>query len=335
MSYIAASPRYRETMATENGLSWTELSNTELSNGEEFGLELPAGEQLKPPALGSPRPALRVTPKTLPPDHAEPNSGSPDPLRRFLKPARAFLSRREEQTLPCAVPALARLLPAGLPCGALTEITGRRTSGRFSLLLGLLAAATAIGEASAFIDLGDGLDPRSAAGAGVDLARLLWLRPRRFKDALLAAEAVLATGFPLVALDLGLPPVPGSRGLESAWVRLARAARDRGTALLISSPYRISGPAAQAVLTVERDRVHWRHRQTGEALLLGFESHLTLEKHRGRVASDEQAPGHAGTSTLALRLATVPPQSAPIAPRQSPRSESVPVAGALVAAAGA
>ena len=67
-------------------------------------------------------------------------------------------------------------LTGGLPRGCLTEICGPASSGRTSLLLAALAAATHRGEFCAIIDASDSLDPHSAAAAGVDLDRLLWVR---------------------------------------------------------------------------------------------------------------------------------------------------------------
>jgi len=67
-------------------------------------------------------------------------------------------------------------LTGGLPRGCLTEICGPASSGRTTLLLGALAAATRRGEFCALVDASDALDPHSAAAAGVELDRLLWVR---------------------------------------------------------------------------------------------------------------------------------------------------------------
>jgi recombination protein RecA len=67
-------------------------------------------------------------------------------------------------------------LTGGWPLGTLSELFGPASSGRTSVLLAALAAATARGEACALIDAGDAFDPESAAGAGVDLKKLLWVR---------------------------------------------------------------------------------------------------------------------------------------------------------------
>lgn len=64
----------------------------------------------------------------------------------------------------------------GIPRGALTEICGGVSSGRTSLLYALLARAAAEQQTCALIDAGDSFDPASAAEAGLDLRRLLWVR---------------------------------------------------------------------------------------------------------------------------------------------------------------
>jgi hypothetical protein len=129
------------------------------------------------------------------------------------------------------------------------------------------------------VDLGGHLDPQAAEDAGVDLERLLWVRPARVKEAVAAAEMLIATGFPLVVLDLGLPPVRGSRFVpDAAWVRLTRAAQSHGSSLLLLTPYRMSGVAAETVVSVGRASPCWRGNRSSR-LLGGLSSPLTLEKH--------------------------------------------------------
>ena len=76
----------------------------------------------------------------------------------------------------------------GLPRGCLTEIVGPASSGRTSLLLSILAQATAREEICALVDAEDAFDPASAAAAGVRLERLIWVRSRGAERALKAAE---------------------------------------------------------------------------------------------------------------------------------------------------
>ncbi len=219
-----------------------------------------------------------------------------------------------EAILRTAVPALDRLLDGGLPRGQLVELVGSRTSGRFSTVLATLAAASSIGEAAALVDLGDSLDPGAAEALGADLQRLLWLRPHNLKQTLAAAEMVLASGFPLVAVDLGMPPVRGGRGVEAAWLRLARAARAHNAALLVSTPYRVSGTAAGVVLKAERVRATWQGEEAAIRLLSGASAHLQLEKKRGRL------PGQ--IEEMRLALGEVPlsekKKTPPVQERESP-----------------
>lgn len=67
-------------------------------------------------------------------------------------------------------------LAGGLPRGCLTEICGPASSGRTTVMLAALAAATHRGEFCVLVDASDALDPKSAAAAGVNLDRMLWVR---------------------------------------------------------------------------------------------------------------------------------------------------------------
>ena len=117
----------------------------------------------------------------------------------------------------------------GLPghfLGWLWRLEKQRAAGLGLAAVDFVAAGnveilvTGAGEAAALVDQGGQLDPQTAVGIGVDLERLLWLRPQNLGDSLAAAELLVHTGFPLVALDLGLPPVRGRAPL-AAWLRLA------------------------------------------------------------------------------------------------------------------
>lgn len=194
------------------------------------------------------------------------------------------------------VAAVDELLAGGLQRGELVEVTGWRCSGRFSLVLATLAAATQTGEAAALVDLGDHLDPNLALGAGIDLERLLWLRPRHMKDALQSVELLLGAGFPLVVFDAGQPPVRGGRGIEAAWLRAQRGAIEHQCALLVTSPYRLSGTAAHAVLELQGARGGWFGTGSAPRLLGGLVCEAQLAKSRlhrtadvGGAAATEEA----------------------------------------------
>jgi hypothetical protein len=154
-------------------------------------------------------------------------------------------------------------LVGGLPRGCLTEVCGPGSSGRTSLLLSALAAATRREEVCALIDASDAFHPHSAAAAGVNLERLLWIRcgvnspssslsrkrrhatslqeweRRRMEDpveqALRAADLLLqSNGFGLVAIDLaGVPPKMARRIPLTTWFRFRRVVENTSTVLLV------------------------------------------------------------------------------------------------------
>lgn len=254
-------------------------------------LELPVGEPI-PPAITVPRPALEISESRIP-TASEIRKSLPEMLRKRVLSARRLSARPATQRWTTADPRLDRLLDGGIQRGTLLEMVGQRSSGRFSLLLAMLAAVTSSGHPAVLIDLGDGLDPRLAAQAGIDLARLLWLRPRRMREALAGAETVLTSGFPLVALDLGSPPVPGGRGAEASWLRLARTARDRDAALLVSAPYRVSGTTATTVVMPKMSRPLWSEHRPGSPppprRFTGLRVEWAVQKRRGQSPGDRES----------------------------------------------
>jgi recombination protein RecA len=150
---------------------------------------------------------------------------------------------------PIGIEALDRMM-GGLPKGRLSEIVGRRSSGRTALALSVLAAATRRGEAAALVDVDGMLDARGAEAAGIELQRLLWVRAGDGKRGLRAADLIArAGGFGVVVLDLGERP---PRAPDASWIRLARAAAESHLALVVVSPR----PAARtfAAITLETSR---------------------------------------------------------------------------------
>jgi hypothetical protein len=85
-----------------------------------------------------------------------------------------------------------------------------------------------------------------------------------------------------------MPPVRGGRGVEAAWLRLARAARAHDAALLVGSPYRVTGTAAAAVLQAGRGRAAWQGEEGSPRLLAGVTARVELEKCRGRLPGQSE-----------------------------------------------
>ncbi|TMA68691.1 MAG: hypothetical protein E6J68_03000 [Deltaproteobacteria bacterium] len=180
--------------------------------------------------------------------------------------------------LPTGLAALDRALGGGLPRGRVTELAGRRSTGRTGVACAIVARATQAGETIAWIDVDDALEPETVAAAGVVLARLLWVRPRGVPDALRAAEMLLgAGGFGLVALDVG---DAGSPGPAPAWPRLARAAERSGTALLVIEPQRRAGTFAALGLEVTGRRARWSGGPGRLVVLDGIDARMLIARNR-------------------------------------------------------
>lgn len=93
----------------------------------------------------------------------------------------------------------------GLPLGAITEMVGPECSGRTSVALSFIAQMTRAGKVCAWVDVSNMLQPESAAAAGVDLSRMLWVRCGVQKAAAAAQSA--RKGFALPEKYLVPPPV--------------------------------------------------------------------------------------------------------------------------------
>jgi hypothetical protein len=153
-------------------------------------------------------------------------------------------------------------LTGGLPRGCLTEICGPASSGRTTLLLAALAAATRRGECCAVVDACDALDPQSAAAAGVELSRLLWVRcgensPEKSLEQLLRATDLLleSGGFGMIALDLGdLPPQAARRIPLTTWFRYRRAVEHTSTVLLAIERQSIAGSCSSLLIKLGSQR---------------------------------------------------------------------------------
>jgi recombination protein RecA len=130
-------------------------------------------------------------------------------------------------------------LPAAgrdFPRGRISEIIGTRSSGRTSVLHALLTASTSRGEYAALVDTKNAFDACSAAAAGVEVSKLIWIRcGGNAEHALRAADLLIqAGGFGVVALDLAeVPPAALNRIPPTAWFRFRRAVESTPTILTV------------------------------------------------------------------------------------------------------
>jgi recA bacterial DNA recombination protein len=166
-------------------------------------------------------------------------------------------------------------LTGGLPRGALSEIAGPTSSGRTGVMLAALAEATRRQEICALVDASDSFDPASAAAAGVDLDRLLWVRcserlslssrkDHPWRAALGRLEQVLKVtdlllqggGFGMVVLDLGDIPSESARRVPlTSWFRFRRAVEPTATVLLLIEQEPCAKTCASLVVRLERKAI--------------------------------------------------------------------------------
>jgi hypothetical protein len=153
-------------------------------------------------------------------------------------------------------PDLDEPLGGGMRRGHLSEVVGGRSAGGTTLWLAMAASATARGEVVAVIDTHDRFDPASAAAAGVDLTRLLWVRESGNADrALKAMNLVLqAGGFGLVAFDLSDVRGPALRQFpHTTWMRIARIVEGSLTVALLIGAEHVARSPGGATIVLERD----------------------------------------------------------------------------------
>lgn len=139
--------------------------------------------------------------------------------------------------------ALDAVTGGGIRAGEPAALVGPVTAGKMALAHALVAAAQREGGMAAWLDPASSFDPLSAQRAGVDLGRVVVVRPRDAAELLLAGSAVLRSeGFRLAVVDLGpgflspvrvddlAPLLPVVRGSPAALVVVAER---RGARLVL------------------------------------------------------------------------------------------------------
>jgi len=140
-------------------------------------------------------------------------------------PASRLGIRPAPEMATSGIPAL-DAMTGGLPRGCLTEICGTASSGRTTVLMAALAAATRRGEYCAVIDANDALDPHSLAAAEVDLDRLLWIRCRDDLPQKEISPDLKGHGFSRAAKSHKINPALAAEGLPF-WQNSGDASRNR------------------------------------------------------------------------------------------------------------
>ncbi len=170
--------------------------------------------------------------------------------------------------------------------GAMTELVGPLSSGRTSVLTLCLRSVTRRGAWAALVDVDHAFDPGSAAAAGVELRRMLWVRGEgRRADALKAVDLLArCPGFALVVLDVG--ESPPRLPLDAAF-RLRQAARRSGVAVLVLGARRVVGGAAALSVRTRRDQLAWSGPGPVPRRLAGMRTGLHVVRKQGAPWSAE------------------------------------------------
>jgi hypothetical protein len=203
------------------------------------------------------------------------------------------LERAGTRAAPTDVASLDSCLRGGLPRGQLSEIVGPQSSGRTTLLLQAIAAATRRGEIAALVDTFDRLDVSSAVSADVGLDRLLWIRgdaagathasplhDRTIDRALKALNLVLqAGGFGVVAIDLADAPLAALHRIPfTTWLRIQRVIEGSDTACVIVGSQPLARSAGGLTLSLT-GRSKW----AGTSFLAGLDVAVRVVSPRRRV----------------------------------------------------
>jgi RecA/RadA recombinase len=172
----------------------------------------------------------------------------------------APLAHGMRDTAPSGLTHLDAALGGGLPRGHLSEVVGPRSAGRTTVIVRMLAAAAARGEAVALIDTCDRFDPASAESSGLDLSKVLWVRdtgnaPRALKAMNLVLQA---GGFGVVAFDLADVPGPAVRQFPlTTWMRIGRVIEGSQTSAVLVGTERIARSPGGVTIALDESRPHW------------------------------------------------------------------------------
>jgi len=189
------------------------------------------------------------------------------------------------------------MLNGGIPRGCITELSGNPSSGRTCFALSAIGSITRSGAACAWIDVSDALSPDSAAAAGIQLNRLLWLRMTskgnanhstkekslsNLDQSIKAADLLLqAGGFAAIVLDMSdVQAQHASRIPLSHWYRFRLAAELARTALIVLTQSSCTSSCASLVLRCESPITETFSRNGETALFSHRQYVLTRERNR-------------------------------------------------------
>jgi RecA/RadA recombinase len=215
----------------------------------------------------------------------------------------ALSSERDRRVMSTGIATLDGALGGGWERGEVSELVGGRSTGRLSVLCSTLAGATHRGEVTALVDALDRFDPASAAAAGVDLERVLWVRgspvsvpaarppgsdglSEVVNRAVRALDLIVrAGGFGVVALDVADVPSRWLRALPLAtWMRIARVNEGRDTVCLLVGETPM-GRSARGVSVRLSATGRWMGASAQSRRFVGVDARAEIMSARGNLKS--------------------------------------------------
>jgi hypothetical protein len=189
-------------------------------------------------------------------------------VARYLKTESELNQQLTRECLQTGVPAF-DMRAGGLPRGAVTEVYGRASSGKTSLLHTFLTKSTLNGEFCALVDAANSFDPHASANA--DLKRLLWVRCSDCIQALKCADLLVHSGgWGVIVLDLSdIPPQTLQRLPISYWYRFRRAVENTSTVFLVIESEPFVKNCAAMTLEIPAANAVWSGRTKDFQLLRG------------------------------------------------------------------
>lgn len=178
------------------------------------------------------------------------------------------------------IPDIDRALgPVGVPQGRITELFGEVSSGKTTLVYALLAACTERDDIGAYVDPDKTLFAPAAHAAGIDLTRLIVVRPTEAPTLRRAVDAIVRSGACAVTVLDGW----SADALQTHhYARLAAHAEKNGTSLVV-----LSRGGCQPLASFASLRIHlrgisplWQAGSDGGARLHGYRIALEVAKSK-------------------------------------------------------
>ena len=171
--------------------------------------------------------------------------------------ARGAVAQRQQSERRLRTDTVLDRISGGIAAGAPIAFVGPGTTGKVTLALRVVAAAQREGGMALWLDAAWSFDPVAAVRAGVDLGRLVIVRPHGRDDALLAAGAALRSdGFRLTVVDTGPAIAPAPLRADDL-APLLPVVRGSSAALVVVADQRASGLALPAI---KFERIAWETR---------------------------------------------------------------------------